>query len=85
MKRFPRSIAQTAMATCLVCTSNAWALNIVLSNDDGFDKPNIIALYQTLKAKGHNVIISAPYTNQSGRSGYVKFWKTVEGVELAEG
>jgi 5'-nucleotidase len=48
-------------------------LNIVLTNDDGFETENIQALYSALVAAGHNVIMSAPYLGQSGTSGQVAF------------
>lgn len=51
----------------------AHALNIVLSNDDGFETANIRALYQRLKAAGHDVIVSAPTQNNSGKGGSMNF------------
>lgn len=51
----------------------AQALNIVLSNDDGFETANIRALYQRLKAAGHDVVVSAPTQNNSGRGGSMNF------------
>lgn len=47
----------------------ASALNILLSNDDGYDHPNLRAVYDALKARGHTVKISAPYREQSARGG----------------
>ncbi|GAA4875001.1 5'/3'-nucleotidase SurE [Ferrimonas pelagia] len=55
----------------------ASALNILLTNDDGFETPNIQALYQALKADGHDVVIAAPYVNQSGRSASLHFFNPV--------
>ena len=52
-------------------TTPAAALNIVLTNDDGFETANIQALYRALSAAGHDVILSAPYAGQSGTSGMV--------------
>ncbi|AXQ27176.1 acid phosphatase [Solimonas sp. K1W22B-7] len=51
----------------------AQALNIVLSNDDGFETANVRALYQRLKAAGHDVILSAPTQNNSGKGGSMNF------------
>jgi 5'-nucleotidase len=45
----------------------ATAANIVISNDDGLTS-NVKALYDALKAKGHDVIVSVPCLNQSGMS-----------------
>ncbi|KAF0811811.1 5'-nucleotidase SurE [Andreprevotia sp. IGB-42] len=51
----------------------AFALNILLTNDDGFAAPNIRALYIKLKAAGHDVIVSAPCQNQSGKGASLNF------------
>ena len=47
----------------------AFALNILLSNDDGYRHPNIRALYSALKDAGHQVKIAAPQNEQSARGG----------------
>jgi 5'-nucleotidase len=44
------------------------SLNILLTNDDGFDQPGITALHRSLKAAGHHVKRIAPYRNYSGSS-----------------
>lgn len=49
-------------------TVSAMAMRIVLTNDDGFETRNIQALFTALKAAGHEVILSAPYRDQSGTS-----------------
>lgn len=51
----------------------AQALNILVSNDDGFETANVRALYQRLKAAGHDVILSAPTQNNSGKGGAMNF------------
>ncbi|MBD1552632.1 5'/3'-nucleotidase SurE [Pseudomonas typographi] len=56
-------------ALCAWVAAPAFALNILLSNDDGYRHPNIRALYTALKAEGHNVKIAAPQTEQSARGG----------------
>lgn len=56
-----------ALAMALAA-SPAFALRIVLTNDDGFETRNIQALFHALKAAGHDVILSAPYHDQSGTS-----------------
>src|SRR3546814_3199726 len=55
----------TVVAALLAATMSApsWALNIVLSNDDGFEAANIRALYTELKAAGHDVVLSGPAQN----------------------
>jgi len=47
-------------------------LNIVITNDDGFKSILTNKLYKTLKKNGHDVVISAPFKNQSGRGTYYK-------------
>lgn len=51
----------------------AAALDIVLTNDDGFETENIQALYRALSDAGHNVIMAAPYLGQSGTGGKIGF------------
>jgi 5'-nucleotidase len=62
-------------AGAALCASPAFALNIVLSNDDGLTS-NLKALYDELKAAGHSVIVSVPCTGQSGRSGAIVMYST---------
>ena len=42
------------------------AVNIVLSNDDGWAEKNIRVFYDALVASGQNVVISAPAVDKSG-------------------
>ncbi|EFQ36008.1 5'/3'-nucleotidase SurE [Colletotrichum graminicola] len=42
-------------------------LNIIQSNDDGWAEFNARALHDSLKTLGHNVLLSGPADNQSGR------------------
>lgn len=44
------------------------SLNILLTNDDGFDVPNLQNLYTALKDAGHSVLLVAPYSGRSGSS-----------------
>ncbi|MEM6403540.1 MAG: 5'/3'-nucleotidase SurE, partial [Cyanobacteria bacterium P01_D01_bin.116] len=44
----------------------ATPLNILLTNDDGFDAPGIETLYNQLTAAGHNVTLVGPLEQQSG-------------------
>lgn len=68
MKRFRLVLG----ASVCVLASPAFALNILLTNDDGLSS-NIKALYEVLKAKGHDVIVSVPCTGQSGMGAAAKF------------
>jgi 5'-nucleotidase len=58
-----------------LCASPAFALNIVLANDDGLTS-NLKALYDELKAAGHSVIVSVPCSGQSGRSAAIVMYST---------
>lgn len=74
MKALPLAVI---LAGCLG-SAPAFALNILLGNDDGYQHPNIRALYQTLKAEGHTVKIAAPFADQSARGGAFFFGRAVE-------
>jgi 5'-nucleotidase len=58
-----------------LCASPAFALNIVLTNDDGLTS-NLKALYDELKSAGHSVIVSVPCSSQSGRSSAIVMYST---------
>jgi 5'-nucleotidase len=58
-------------AAVLMQPSVSMARNIVISNDDGLTS-NVMAVYRTLKAAGHDVIVSVPCTNQSGMGAALK-------------
>lgn len=47
----------------------AFALNILLANDDGWDAPGIQSAYRVLSEAGHQVTMVAPLKNQSGKGG----------------
>ena len=48
-----------------------------LTNDDGWNTQNINNLKSALEDAGHNVIMSAPCTGQSGKGGAISFMKPV--------
>ncbi|RLA44011.1 MAG: hypothetical protein DRR06_10760 [Gammaproteobacteria bacterium] len=52
---------------------NEKQLDILLTNDDGYDKPGIQALHRVFKQAGHRVILAAPAKNASGSSASVTF------------
>lgn len=56
--------------------STAAARNIVIANDDGLTA-NVKALYDALKAQGHDVIVSVPCTNQSGMGAALKVMQPI--------
>ncbi len=55
-----------AAANLALASGTVHARNIVLTNDDGLTS-NVVALYESLKAAGHDVVVSVPCTNQSGQ------------------
>lgn len=61
--------------------ADAEPLNILLTNDDGWDAPGINAVYGALVAEGHHVTIVAPSSNQSGVSARVDFSGTLTAVQ----
>ncbi|TYK66104.1 5'/3'-nucleotidase SurE [Colwellia echini] len=71
---------KTLLGSSLIglCLSQpASALNIVLTNDDGWDTHNIKTLFTQLKSGGHDVVMAAPCIGQSGKGGAVEFLKAV--------
>lgn len=69
-------LAAAAAATALLPLATADARNILLTNDDGLTS-NTLALYQALKADGHDVVVSVPCTNQSGMGAAAYFARPV--------
>ena len=59
----------------LTLATPSYALNVLLSNDDGLTS-NLVALYQALKAAGHDVIVSVPCSAQSGRGAAIVMYST---------
>lgn len=58
------------------------ALNIVVANDDGLTA-NIKALSTALNNAGHDVLISVPCQNQSGKGGAVNFLTPITPLTVA--
>lgn len=74
------------IAVAILPLQSAWAagstgrcsnspLDILLTNDDGYDAAGIKALYQSLNAAGHRVTLVAPENNASGSSAALNFGK----------
>ncbi|MYW06548.1 5'/3'-nucleotidase SurE [Streptomyces sp. SID3343] len=59
--------APAAVASGTSPAQPARKLNILMSNDDGQQGPFIRALQKSLKAAGHDAVIVAPATDQSGK------------------
>lgn len=69
-----RKILTGLAFACAAQSIPAPARNIVISNDDGLTS-NVKALYEALKAAGHDVIVSVPCQNQSGMGAAIRFMR----------
>ena len=67
-----RPAARLARCACALLAGSAavsaFSMRIVVTNDDDFEAKNLQALFAALKSAGHEVILSAPYSDQSGTS-----------------
>lgn len=62
-------LLRAAITTAVITAApQASALNILLTNDDGWDAPGIQAMKDSLVADGHTVILAGSLTQQSGSS-----------------
>ena len=72
MRRSIRKLLSvTAATTFCAIGQQASALNIALTNDDGWSTYGIHALYNALTAAGHDVSLAGPLGGQSGSSAAV--------------
>lgn len=76
----PKLTSLLGLSLALAIAAPAQALNIVVSNDDGFEASFIHALYQRLKAAGHSVIISASTQDNSGQGGALSFLRPLSSM-----
>jgi 3-phytase len=60
------------------------SLNILLVNDDGYQAKGIDVIYNALVAAGHNVILVAPKTQQSGKGTSINTDKIFQNMEVVE-
>ncbi|MUK29014.1 acid phosphatase [Aliivibrio fischeri] len=71
------SFLSVCITPLILLSQPASALNIVLTNDDSWNTNNIQAMKSALIEQGHDVIMSAPCTGQSGKGGAINFFKAV--------
>lgn len=64
----PKMRFSTAAALVALITQS-YALDIVVTNDDGYETKNVQQLKLTLEEAGHNVLVSVPCAHQSGKGG----------------
>ncbi|MGY0614395.1 5'/3'-nucleotidase SurE [Vibrio sp. FJH11] len=77
MNKLSKLCLAMAVSSACVMSSNAFALNIVLTNDDSWETTNINVLKSALEEAGHDVIMSAPCTGQSGKGGAMSHFRPV--------
>lgn len=53
-------------------------MKVLLTNDDGIHGAGLWALVDALKSRGHDVIIAAPFNQQSGMSHALSFLREIE-------
>ena len=56
-------------------------MHFLLTNDDGFDSPELRLLCEAAAARGHRVTVSAPEEQQSGKSHSITFLREVSPQE----
>ena len=59
-------------------------MHILISNDDGYDSPGLIALVQALKKQYHSVTVVAPRVNMSGCGMALSLRKTINVEEVSK-
>lgn len=71
------SLAATAAASSQPAASEkagcTGPLDVLVTNDDGYAAPGINAVYTALRDAGHDVMMVAPLTNQTGKSGALAY------------
>lgn len=69
LSRIKVSLIALAMIACSITISakDSSALNILLTNDDGYGAAGIVAVQTALADAGHTVYVVAPADNQSGK------------------
>jgi 5'/3'-nucleotidase SurE len=66
--QIPRTLKVVVAASLLMLANPASALDIALTNDDGWEAMGITVMKEALEAAGHTVTLAAPLTDQSGGS-----------------
>ncbi|HET8711726.1 MAG TPA: 5'/3'-nucleotidase SurE, partial [Spongiibacteraceae bacterium] len=80
---FVRTLISTTITALLTTLpSQAHALNILLTNDDGVTA-NVKALKTALDNAGHDVLIAVPCSNQSGKGASINFLSPITPLTTA--
>lgn len=67
-KHYGRVLAVAATLPVVMLANPAHSLEILLTNDDGYESSNLQVLRDALAAAGHTVYVSAPAGENSGKS-----------------
>ena len=88
----PRAIGASLVASLLAAAPvSAQSLDILLTNDDGYEAPGITTLASALEAAGHSVTIVAPLDNRSGSGmsmtteGTIDYYQQEPGIWAIDG
>ena len=76
---FGALLAPAAGAAPAAALCGSGPLDVLLTNDDGWQAPGLRAMYDALRAAGHRVTVSAPDHNASGTGASIT-WGTVSVV-----
>jgi 5'-nucleotidase len=95
LPRVARAIGLTLVALLYAAPAGAQdvarTLDILLTNDDGYDAPGIVAMRAALLAAGHRITVVAPLDNRSGSSmsqttsGLIDYYEQSPGVWAVDG
>lgn len=83
--RTSRILSLVVIACAATVATPTTALDIALTNDDGWNAPGIQVMREALQAAGHNVTLAAPLTDQSGSSMVFDLGTTLLVTKQAEG
>jgi 5'-nucleotidase len=84
-------VAVAFFASAPATAQDGPTLRILLTNDDGFEAPGIVAVRDALMAAGHEVTVVAPIDDRSGvsigltTSGTIDYYRQEEGVWAIDG
>jgi len=85
------ALALTLLTAPAAARQSSGGLNILLTNDDGFEAPGIEAMREALIAAGHRVTVVAPLEDRSGSGtshtteGLIDYYRQEEGVWAVDG
>lgn len=80
----PTLLAPWLLGALCLAAPPAFALDILLCNDDGITAANVRALKVQLSAAGHRVLLSGPIANQSGTGGSMSFLRPIPALTGTE-